>query len=65
MVLKNIGYTLIGKPMIFFGLRLAAKSTKTSLDDNGVELVNAALENDKLAMEKYAKAILEELAKKI
>lgn len=60
LILQNLASALLGKPMLFFGLRLVAKATDNEIDDNIVNLTEAAMDGDVQAIQKYAKLVLEE-----
>jgi hypothetical protein len=63
--LKQIGTNLLAmaatKSVIIWFLRLASRQTKTGIDDNTVELFDAAYEGDTERLKKAAENILEEL----
>ncbi|MGO3406753.1 hypothetical protein [Marinomonas sp.] len=65
LILRNLGTALLTKTFGIWLAKLAAKSTKTMVDDNAVLLLEGGLNNDPAEMEKAAKAILEDLAKKL
>lgn len=60
--IRNIGVTLLSRKIGIWTAKLAAKSTKTMVDDNAVLLLEGGLDNDPEKIEKAAKAILEDLA---
>jgi len=64
-VLKNVGTSLLTKTFGIWLAKLAAKASKTMVDDNAVLLLEGGLNNNPEKMEKAAKAILEDLAKMI
>lgn len=64
-ILKNIGLALIAKPMVFFGLRIVSKSTTNLVDDNVVNVVEAAYDGDMDKLEVSLKASLSEVQKLI
>lgn len=64
-LLRNLGTALLTKTFGIWLAKLAAKSTKTMVDDNAVLLLEGGLNNDAAKIEAAAKAILEELSKKI
>lgn len=63
-LIKTIGVSLLSKTFGIWLLKLAAKTSSTKVDDNAVLLIEAGLASDSAGIEKAAKAILEELAKK-
>ncbi len=64
-VLKNVGTSLLTKTFGIWLAKLAAKASKTMVDDNAVLLLEGGLNNNPEKMEKAAKAILKDLAKMI
>lgn len=64
-LLRNMGTALLTKTFGIWLAKLAAKSTKTMVDDNAVLLLEGGLNNDAAKIEAAAKAILEELSKKV
>lgn len=60
-VVKNVIGMLVTEKMILWGLKFAVKQTKNSVDDNVVNLVEAAYKNDaakfQAAIEATASAI--------
>lgn len=64
-LLRNVGTALLTKTFGVWLAKMAAKSTKTMVDDNAVLLLEGGLNNDPAKIEKAAKAILEELSKKV
>jgi hypothetical protein len=64
VILRNLGTALLTKTFGIWLAKLAAKSTKTMVDDNAVLLLEGGLDSDPAKIEKAAKAILEELSKK-
>ncbi|NLQ17556.1 hypothetical protein HGG82_07930 [Marinomonas sp. M1K-6] len=64
-LLRNLGTALLTKTFGIWLAKLAAKSTKTMVDDNAVLLLEGGLNNDAAKIEAAAKAILEELSKKV
>lgn len=64
-ILKNIGLALIAKPMIFWGLRLGAKSTTNLVDDKIINLVENAYDGDMVKLEVSLKEALTEIQKEL
>lgn len=63
-LIKTIGVSLLTKTFGIWLLKLAAKTSSTQVDDNAVLLIEAGLDNDPVAIEAAAKAILAELSEK-
>lgn len=53
-------HAIATRPMIFWGLRIAAKLTPTKIDDNGVELIVAMDAGDVERIQKAIKKLVEE-----
>lgn len=64
-VVRNLGAALLTKTFGIWLAKLAAKASKTMVDDNAVLLLEGGLNNDPKQIEKAAKAILEDLEKMI
>lgn len=64
-VLSNLGSVLLTRTFGIWLAKLAAKSTKTMVDDNAILLLEGGLNNNPGQIEQAAKAILDDLAKKI
>lgn len=64
-ILKNIGTTLIARPMIFWGARLAAKSTDNLIDDNVINVLENAYDSDINKLEASLKTTLSEIQKEL
>lgn len=62
--IRNIGVTLLSRTIGIWVAKLAAKSTKTMVDDNAVLLLEGGLNNDPQQIERAAKDIIEEIASK-
>ncbi len=65
MILRNMGTALLTKTFGLWLAKLAAKSTTTMVDDNAILLFEGGLNNDQAAIEKAAKAILNDLSGKL
>lgn len=64
-VVRNLGAALLTKTFGIWLAKLAAKASKTMVDDNAVLLLEGGLNNDPKQIEKAAKAILDDLANMI
>jgi len=62
---RNIITSLLTKTFGVWLLKQAAKSTKTTVDDNAVALLEAGLNNDTDEIVKNAKALIENIEKEI
>lgn len=56
-ILKSIGVSLLAKPMLFWGARLAARNTDTPFDDELINLVEAGYDGDTEKMQAAIKEI--------
>ncbi|MDE8603897.1 hypothetical protein M3I01_013420 [Marinomonas sp. RSW2] len=63
-LLRNLGTALLTKTFGVWLAKLAAKSTKTMVDDNAILLLEGGLNNNPAQIETAAKAILKEFSKK-
>lgn len=63
-VLGSLLSALVTPKMIIWGLKHAAKQSKTMIDDHGVGIIEAGYAGDIEAVQEHAKKLLETLTKK-
>lgn len=59
-LIATLFHAIATRPMIFWGLRIAAKLTTTKVDDNGVEIFVAMDAGDVERLQKAIKKLVEE-----
>ena len=64
-ILKALAGSLISWKFILFGLRTGAKQTTNLIDDNIVEIVAAAKDNDSEKILLYSQRLVEETLKAV
>lgn len=62
-ILKNLGTMFLTKKVVLWALRLAAKSTKNKIDDNVINIVEAAYDNNPQKLMDAAETIYNEVIK--